>query len=202
MKKVLSITIILLVISLGANVILFSKRSSNDVDYEVLGENNYIKYLELTELIRTQFRNPGYTEILGDKNFFLALPLESSENDLIGRQKMFIYKSREKECIVYITISANKYNLIEDEEWSTSYSYLPEVFNNKEGEYKYSYSDLYPDVQVATNSFNYNGCHISLLSISNNNITNDEMSDIAAEELISFSNKLLLFFNERRDDSE
>lgn len=202
MKKVLSITIILLVLSLGANVIFFSKLSSNDLDYEVLNKNNHSKYLELTKLINTQFSISGYTEILGDKNFLLALPLESKENDLIGRQKVFIYKGREKECIVYITITANKKNLMEDEEWSTSYSYLPKTFNNMEGEYKSSYSDLYPDVQVATNSFNFNGCHISLLSISNNNTTNAEMSDIAAEELLRFSNSLLLFLNERNYDSE
>lgn len=86
---------------------------------------------------------------------------------------------------------------MESEEWSTSYSFLPQMFNNKEGDYKLSYSSVYPDVQVATNSFNLNGCHISLLSISNNNTEDEGESNIAAEELMHFSNGLLLLINER-----
>jgi hypothetical protein len=57
---------------------------------------------------------------------------------------------------------------------------------------KISYNASYPKIQMAANSFNYKGCYISILSFSN-----DTSSYLAAEELTSFSNKLLKFINDK-----
>jgi len=177
---------------------MFSRIQANKINYESLFEKNYDNYSDIVDLINNDFKIEGYDEILHDKNFFLALPIESKETDLIGRQKLFVYKNPDKECIILLSVTASKYNnLHEKEEWSSSYSYYPMMFNNKEGEYKSSYSSVYPDVQVATNSFNLNGCHISLLSISNNYIINDKEIDTAAEELVNFSNNLLVFLENK-----
>lgn len=194
MKKIILILFLLLILSLSINVFYFLHNN----DEEVNNKQNYDNYLELVDKIRTKFSISGYTELLRDKNYFLALPMNATETDLIGRQKMFIYKNATKNSIILMSISASKYNDIETNEWTSSYSYEPNYFNKNEGEYKEYYSSSYPKVDIATNSFNYNGCHISILSFANDNLIDGEGEDtyIAATELIAFSNDLLVLINQ------
>ena len=196
MKKILLIISLLLILSLSINAFYFLHNNDKIVN----NKYNLDNYSELVEKIKTKFSISGYTELLGDKNYFLALPMNATETDLIGRQKMFVYKNATKNSIILMVISASKYNDAENNEWTSSYDYEPINFNQEEGEYKEHYSSSYPKVQIATNSFNYNGCHISILSFSNDNLIDGEDGGIkntyiAATELIAFSNELLVLLN-------
>ncbi|NLJ96501.1 MAG: hypothetical protein GX321_05050 [Clostridiales bacterium] len=192
MKKILATISLLLILSLSINVFYFIHNNNKEDNIK----QNYDNYLELVEKVKTKFSMSGYTELLRDKNFFLALPMNATETDLIGRQKMFIYKNATKNSIILMSISTSKYNDTETNEWTSSYSYEPDYFNKKEGEYKEYYSSDYPKVQIATNGFNYNGCHISMLSFSNDNFIEGEDTYIAATELIAFSNELLILLKQ------
>lgn len=111
MKKKFIVVIILLVLSLGTNIFMFSRIQANKINYESLFEKNYDNYSDIVDLINNDFKIEGYDEILHDKNFFLALPIESKETDLIGRQKLFVYKNPDKECIILLSVTASKYNI-------------------------------------------------------------------------------------------
>jgi hypothetical protein len=182
-KGLLAIICIVLCLSLGLNIYTYAHMFKN--------ENNatYDYYMNLIDSIKSDFKYLEYNEILGDKNFFLALPLKSKELDLISRQKVFLYKNSIKGCVIFLAISYSKYNAPENDEWMSSYCYLPEIYNSEEGEYKSSYNKKYPNIQVATHSFNMNGCHFSLLSFSNDS----QGEDIAAHEMINFTNSLIDF---------
>ena len=149
MKKILATISLLLILSLSINVFYFIHNNNKEDNIK----QNYDNYLELVEKVKTKFSMSGYTELLRDKNFFLALPMNATETDLIGRQKMFIYKNATKNSIILMSISTSKYNDTETNEWTSSYSYEPDYFNKKEGEYKEYYSSDYPKVQIATNGW-------------------------------------------------
>ncbi len=191
---------IFLLTEIQGKSILTDNKSKNIIKDNIVENQNF--YLKLVEDINNKFIMKDYNEILNENNYYLCLPLESKEIDLPSRQKMFVYKNPYKKCIIFLSITYSKYNSKDNNEWTASYDYAPLIFNNNIGEYKDSYSSAYPKIQIASNSFNYDGCHISILSFSDDKNINNEPSYVAAEELTSFSNTLLKFINERMDKNE
>lgn len=192
-RNIFILVCIFLAISLISNIFLFINYDNSKVNNpEEISLKNYNHYLEISKSIINNFSVTGYTEILGEKNHYLSVPIEAKETDLIGRQKLYIYKNPSNNCIIYLSISASKSKYQNDEEWVASYNYEPKIFNDKEGIFKSSYNKSYPKIQMAANSFNYKGCNISIISFSN-----DTSPYLAAEELTSFSNNLLTFIYEK-----
>lgn len=185
---------ILLIVSVFFNMYfsyLISSHSKNDQD-DTYSEN-LINFNQISNLIIKEFAINDYKEILHENNHMLALPLQSKDKDLLSRQKLFIFKNKEKETVIMLNISASKYNLSSNNEWNHSVDYLPDIFNSNSGKFKDSFAPQFPEVQMATNSFNFNGCNISLISFSNNSEKN-----VASEELMTFSNSFIEFIEKNK----
>lgn len=193
MKKnnIIVILIMFLIISLFGNIYQYQNDNKNNK----FVMNNFIDmqdtYNSLVDEIINNFSIEGYTEILTEFNHMLALPLEADDDDLLNRQKMFVYKNPDKDTIVILNISYSKQNNLTNE-WSASFDYLPNYFNNTNNQFSNSYHKDYPNTQIACNSFIFNQCNISIIAFSNDNSKN-----IAGEEVIAFSNNLISYLKNK-----
>jgi hypothetical protein len=144
-------------------------------------------YYQTVDDIRSNFVYEGFIEIMQEKTHLLALPLEyeaiDEAEDFLGRQKLFVYKSYEKGAIIMLQVTFSR--SIEDE-WNSSINYDSETFNSNNSKFGDFYNEAIPDIEVASNSFTYKGCHYNITSICGKN-----SSSLAAVELMSFSNKLI-----------
>lgn len=189
MKKNYIITFLLLIsiISLFFNIkfILTNKNSFNTITTQ---SNNYYDFIDY---LINDFEFEGYTEILNHYNHMLSLPIQAKEDDLLNRQKMFVYKNKSKSTILLLSLSMNSQtNSIE---WNSCFDYLPNYFNGTTGQFSDSYDKNYPNVQVACNSFIHSGISVTAIALSNHSDKN-----IAGEEVIGFSNKFIQFIKERK----
>ncbi|WOO34909.1 hypothetical protein R2R35_13990 [Anaerocolumna sp. AGMB13020] len=191
MKKNYIITFLLLIsiISLFFNFksIIYNKDASSKV---LTADTN--SYYSIIDSLINKFEIKGYNEILSNYNHMLALPLQAKEDDLLNRQKMFVYKCKSKNTVILLNLSiSSQENSVE---WNSSIDYLPDYFNGINGKFSESYDKNYPNVQLACNSFTNNGISITIIAFSNNAENN-----VAGEEVISFSNELLKFLEKERN---
>ena len=147
------------------------------------------EYANLIQNIDNNFTFSNYEELMNNRSHMLALPLYcediSPENGFIGRQKLFVFKSRTSGTVIMLQIT---YTGSDVDVWSSSFSYSPDLFNASDSVYGNFYNEKIPEVQLASNSFNYKGCSFNLLCLSD-----DSEKDLAASELMAFSNELIKF---------
>lgn len=189
MKKNYLITFltIIFIISLFFNVkyILTNRDSFSTVT------TKSTNYNDLIDSIINDFKLEGYTEILGNYNHMLALPIQAEEDDLLNRQKMFVYKNKSKSTVLLLNLSMSRQaNSIE---WNSCFDYLPDYFNGTTGQFSDSHDKNYPNVQVACNSFINNGISVTIIAFSNQSDNNT-----SGEEVIGFSNEFIKFIEDRK----
>lgn len=186
MKKYSVVISFLCLFSLFFNVIFIIKKNNNENANETANVKiNNFNYV-ISDIINN-FEIDGYVEILTEYNHMLAVPINANDPDIMNRQKFFIFKNQGKETIILFNVSYSKQDNIIDE-WHSSFDYSSDYFNSKDGKFSGSYYSKYPDVQIACNSFNNFGCHFEVIAFSKNDI-----KDIAAAEVIAFTNKLINF---------
>ena len=117
-KKFFAAIAICCVFGIGGACLLAS--CSTKKESESASQQNFE---QTVEKIRESFSCPGYEEVMGDQSFVLLLPMEKDlvddDDNFIVNQKLFVYKSMEKNAIIMVQVMPvlsgenqwDKYNL-------------------------------------------------------------------------------------------
>lgn len=151
-------------------------------------ENNLDYFWDMVDNIKENFQFNDYQEIMQDKSHILALPMEyatvAEAEDFLTTQKLFVY-TRNQGCIILLQMTCSE---ISHNEWQSSINYNSNLFNSENSKYGDLYDKNIPDVEIAINSFAYEGINYQIFSIAQ-----DNEDKIAATELMDFSNELISF---------
>lgn len=172
--------IMLLMLSLIMNCyFIINSQNTNKNNYE----NNYNNFKEIVQSIINDYNYDDYVEYLGSYSHLLLTPINKSDKEFINRQKLFIYNSNSRNTIIIASVTASKFNDIINDEWQHSFDCTPKLLEK--------YGVISPlNTSVASNSFNINGCNITLLALCE---YSEDNTSLAAQELINFSNSLIKF---------
>ena len=166
---------------------------------EVISSEKYNNFWQTVSYINDNFCYEEYNEIMNEKSYFLSIPQEAiniidDADDILSMQKLFVYKNKEKGAIILLQITFNESS---NNCWYSSIDYSSSFFNSTDAEnYVISdYNNYIPDVYVAVNAFSLDNCFYQIICLSDKT-----EEDFAISELTDFSNSLIKFLMEDRND--
>lgn len=186
MKQKTKYALVLLLISLVANVALLFALYESKQPPKVVPESEFSR---LIESIQTEFAPEGYTNVLPSMNQFLALPNQSNDPKFPHRLQTFVYKGQSKGCVIMLQLSHSQFAVPGQEEWMASFDYAPKMLNESTQEH---YNPALPAVQVSTHAFRYQNYYVTTTCFSDNAI--DLQSPT---ELTAFTNALIPFLESK-----
>lgn len=186
MKKNLSILLgILLIISISINTYYFLKSNTT------VSEQNRKYFDKYKDSIINDFQYNDYKEVTKSYSHLLSLPVNKPDEYFINRQKLFIYNDDTSNIIITVSLTVSEYNKVNNNEWVHSYNISPKIVNKFSKQNDILISQV-ANVAVASQSFNLNGCNVTVMAISDSSGVENKV----AQELINFNNNLISFLNQ------
>ncbi|QUI25937.1 hypothetical protein HZI73_26350 (plasmid) [Vallitalea pronyensis] len=184
----LTLLIVLLITSLSFNVFYFPKDDNETQISSIIYEQNVEYFNKYINRIIDDFQYDDYEEIVKQYNHLLALPLSKSDENFANRQKMFVYHNDTTNMLITVILTVSEHNDVGNDEWIHSYDVSPELVNRISEQNEIIVTQV-PNIEMASQSFNINGCNVTVMV----------MSDILSEKnevarvLIDFNNTFIQF---------